>query len=75
MFSVSNLMHCILVGFQALGFALILCLLWWTISNRIDRRTMKRLCEILRIMFDRAFWREFIDLDMREETRMMHDYE
>ena len=75
MFSVSNLMHCILVGFQALGFALIRCLLWWTISNRIDRRTMKRLCEILRIMFDRAFWREFIDLDMREETRMMHDYE
>ena len=36
---------------------------------------MKRPCEILRIMFDRAFWREFIDLDMREETRMMHDYE
>ena len=34
---------------------------------------MKRLCEILRTMFDRAFWREFIDLDMREETRMMHD--
>ena len=30
--------------------------------------------EILRIMFDRAFWREFIDLDMREETRMMHDW-
>ena len=34
---------------------------------------MKRLCEILRIMFDRAFWREFIDLDMREEARMMHE--
>ena len=34
---------------------------------------MKRLCEILRIMFDRAFCREFIDLDMREETRMMHE--
>jgi len=28
--------------------------------------------EILRIMLDRAFWREFIELDMREETRMMH---
>ena len=36
---------------------------------------MKRLFEILRIMFDRAFWHKFIDLDMREETRMMHDYE
>ena len=34
---------------------------------------MKRLREILRIMFDRAFWREFIDLDMREEIRMMHE--
>ena len=30
--------------------------------------------EVFRIMFDRAFWREFIDLDMREETRMMHDW-
>jgi len=35
---------------------------------------MKRLCEILSIIFDRAFWREFIDLDMREEARMMHDW-
>ena len=34
---------------------------------------MKRFYEVLRIMFDRAFWREFIELDMREETRMMHD--
>ena len=25
--------------------------------------------EILRIMFDRAFWCEFIDLDMREEAQ------
>ena len=31
--------------------------------------------KILRIMFDRAFWREFSELDMREETGMMHDYE
>ena len=29
--------------------------------------------EILRIMFDRAFWREFIELDMREEAQMMHE--
>lgn len=29
--------------------------------------------EILRIMFDRAVWREFIELDMHEEARMMHD--
>ena len=36
---------------------------------------MRRFFEILRIMFDRAIWREFIDLDMREETRMMYDYE
>lgn len=34
---------------------------------------MKRLCEILRIMFDQAFWREFIELDMREETRVMQE--
>ena len=32
---------------------------------------MKRLCEILRIMFDRAFWREFIELDMRFPSHMM----
>jgi hypothetical protein len=35
---------------------------------------MKRLFEPLRIMSDRAVWREFIDLDMREETGMMHDW-
>ena len=34
---------------------------------------MNTLYETLRIVFDRAFWREFIDLDMREETRMMHE--
>ena len=34
---------------------------------------MKRPCEILRIMFDRAFCREFIELDMREEAQMMHE--
>lgn len=33
---------------------------------------MKRLCEILRIMFDRAFWLDFIEADMHEEIRMMH---
>lgn len=34
---------------------------------------MKRFYEALRIMFDRAFWCEFIDLDMREEAQMMHE--
>ena len=34
---------------------------------------MIRMVEVLRIMFDQAFWREFIELDMREETRMMHE--
>ena len=24
-------------------------------------------------MFDNAFWRKFIELDMREEARMMHE--
>lgn len=36
---------------------------------------MSPLFAIVRIIFDRAFWRELIDLDMREETQMMHDYE
>ena len=36
---------------------------------------MRWVCEIIKIMFDHAFWREFIELDMREETRMMHEYE
>ena len=30
--------------------------------------------EILRVMLDCAFWREFIELGMREETRMMYDW-
>ena len=34
---------------------------------------MKGLCGILRIMFDHAFWREFIELDVREEAQMMHE--
>ena len=34
---------------------------------------MRRFFEVLRIMFDCAFWREFIDLDMREETGMLHE--
>ena len=29
---------------------------------------MRRFFEILQIMFDRAFWCEFIELDMREEA-------
>ena len=35
---------------------------------------MSQACEILRIMFDRVFWRKFIALDQCDETRMMHDY-
>lgn len=34
---------------------------------------MKRIIEIFRILFSRAFWRDFTDLDMQEESRMMHD--
>jgi len=34
---------------------------------------MRRMVEVLRVLFDMSFWREFIDLDMREETRMMHE--
>ena len=29
----------------------------------------------MRFIFDRKVWREFIEQDMREETRMMHDHE
>ena len=35
---------------------------------------MMMLVEIVRIMFNHAFWREFIALDQSDETRMMHDY-
>ena len=35
----------------------------------------KKMLNVLRTLFDMAFWREFIDADMREEARMMHDYE
>ena len=34
---------------------------------------MKRIIEIFRILFSRAFWRDFADLDMREESRMLHE--
>ena len=30
--------------------------------------------EVLRVLFDMSFWRAFIALDLRDETRMMHDY-
>ena len=30
--------------------------------------------EVLRVLCDMSFWREFIEMDMREETRMMHEY-
>ena len=29
--------------------------------------------EVLRTLFDMSFWREFVDMDMREEARMMHE--
>ena len=35
---------------------------------------MQRVFEILRVVFDRSFWQEFIDMDMCEEARMMHEY-
>lgn len=31
--------------------------------------------EALRVLFDMSFWRSFIAADMREEARMMHEYE
>jgi hypothetical protein len=31
--------------------------------------------EILGIMFNRSFWREFIVADMIQEGQMKHDYE
>lgn len=31
--------------------------------------------EILRVLFDMSFWREFIKADMLEEGRIMHGYE
>lgn len=36
---------------------------------------IRRMIEIFGIRFDHVFWRKFIDLDLREETRMMHYYE
>ena len=30
--------------------------------------------DVLRMLFDMSFWREFVDMDMREESRMMHEY-
>ena len=35
---------------------------------------MKRLIEIVRVLIDCSFWREFIECDMREEAQMMHEY-
>lgn len=31
--------------------------------------------EILEIMFNRSFWRDFIAADMIDEERIMHEYE
>ncbi len=36
---------------------------------------MRRVFEILRVVFDMSFWQDFIEQDMRDESRMMHDYE
>lgn len=36
---------------------------------------MKRVCEIMKIMFNSMFWMEFFEQDMREESRIMYDYE
>ena len=36
---------------------------------------MRRLCEILRALFNFAFWRDFAENDVREESRMLHEYE
>jgi len=31
--------------------------------------------DMLRTVFHMSFWQEFIDMDMREELRMIHEYE
>lgn len=36
---------------------------------------MRRTAEVLSILFDFSFWRDFIAADMIEEGRMMHEYE
>lgn len=36
---------------------------------------MRRTAEVLSILFDFSFWREFFAADMIEEGRMMHEYE
>lgn len=34
---------------------------------------MGRVLEILQILFNPSFWRDFIALDMREESRMLRE--
>ena len=36
---------------------------------------MRRTAEVLSILFDFSFWREFIAADMIQEGRIMHEYE
>lgn len=36
---------------------------------------MRRIVEILSILFDFSFWHEFIAADMIQEGKMMHDYD
>lgn len=31
--------------------------------------------DVLRTSFDMSSWREFVEMDMRKEARMMHEYE
>lgn len=36
---------------------------------------MHRTAEVLSILFDFSFWRDFIAADMIQEGRIMHEYE
>ncbi len=36
---------------------------------------MRRTAEVLSILFDFSFWRDFIAADMIQEGRIMHEYE
>lgn len=36
---------------------------------------MKRIFEILGIIFNHSFWRDFIAADIIQEGRMMHEYD
>ena len=42
---------------------------------RVIGAWVKLLIGLSLVLFDRAFWREFIEVDTLEEWRMMHEYE